>query len=110
LLYWGGLPPKEAVNLEGNMDVAVTLLAITLCCIGVLWGVGVWISQRIHTAWSRPTGILDPITGPKDRIAIYDTEGPFIPMPESLRTREEMVAWMTRELPKLTAEAGRSDT
>lgn len=27
-------------------------------------------------------------------------------MPDSLKTREEMVAWMTRELPKLTTEAG----
>lgn len=67
---------------------------------------GGWISQPIHSASSRPTEGLDPITGPKDRIAIYDTGGPFIAMPDSLKTREEMVAWMTRELPKLTTEAG----
>jgi hypothetical protein len=92
------------------MDVTITLLAITLCGVGGIWAVGVWMSQRIHAAWSKPTEGPDPITGPKDRRAIYDTGGPFIPMPDNLKTREEMVAWMTRELPKLTAEAGRSDT
>ncbi|MEZ0170892.1 hypothetical protein [Microvirga sp. TS319] len=89
------------------MSIALALLALALSCIGILWIVGVWISQRIHSVWSRPTGGLDPITGPKDRMAIYDTGGPFIPMPEALKTHEEMVAWMTKELPKLTAEAGK---
>lgn len=90
--------------------MAITLLAITLCCVVGIWAVGVSISQRIHAACSRPTGGPDPVTGPKDRIAIYDTGGPFILMPDNLKTREEMVAWMTKELPKLTAEAGRPDT
>ena len=92
------------------MDVAIVLLSVMLCCVGVLWIVGIWISQRIHAAWSGPARTPDPITGPKDRIAIYDTGGLFIPMPDCLKTREEMVAWMTRELPKLTADAGRSET
>ncbi|WP_414470854.1 hypothetical protein [Microvirga sp. M2] len=90
------------------MRIALVLLALALCCIAILWIVGVWISQRIYSAWSRPTGGLDPITGPKDLIAIHDTGGPFIPMPEAIKTREEMVAWMTTELPKLTAETGKS--
>ena len=52
----------------------------------------------------------NPITGPRDRIAIYDQGGPFIAMPERLQTRDEMVEWLTKELPKLTTGAKRSDT
>lgn len=37
-----------------------------------------------------------------DTSANADTDGPFVPMPAHLRTRAEMVAWMTQELPKLT--------
>ncbi len=37
-------------------------------------------------------------------MAIYESHSPFIPMPENLRTNDEMVEWMTKELPKLTAE------
>lgn len=90
------------------MSVALALLTIALCGLGTLWVVGVWVSQRIHAAWARPAGGVDPITGPKDRVAIYDTGGSFIPMPDRVRTHDEMVEWMTKELPKLTAEAGRS--
>jgi hypothetical protein len=92
------------------MSIAIALFAITLCSVGVLGLFSVWIGHRMHVAWSKPSGGTDPITGPKDRIAIYDSGGPFIPMPDSLQTRHEMVAWMTKELPKLTAEAGRSET
>jgi hypothetical protein len=34
-----------------------------------------------------------------------DAQAPFIPMPSHLKSREEMVAWMTTELPRLTEEA-----
>ena len=62
-----------------------------------------WISHRIPRAHrNRPTA-TDPITGSRDRVAIYDLGGPFIPMPAHLRSADEMVAWMTKELPKLTA-------
>jgi hypothetical protein len=47
---------------------------------------------------------LDPILGARDPIAIHDIQGPLIPMPSRLKTHAEMVAWMTKELPKLTAE------
>jgi hypothetical protein len=90
------------------MKLAIALLAITLMGAGVVWLVGVWISNRISAIWSNPEGGIDPIMGPKDRIAIYDT-GPYIPMPDRLKTREEMVAWMTKELPKLTGEVRGSD-
>jgi hypothetical protein len=34
-----------------------------------------------------------------------DTRAPFIPMPSHLKSHEEMIAWMTTELPRLTEEA-----
>jgi hypothetical protein len=37
-----------------------------------------------------------------------DPSIPFIPMPGHLRTREEMVHWLTEELPKLTAAVAQS--
>jgi hypothetical protein len=50
----------------------------------------------------------DPIIERGDRVAIDEADEPFIPMPERLRTREEMVAWMTQELPRLTAALPKS--
>ena len=43
---------------------------------------------------------------PPDRAAMAGDPlaGRFIPMPDRLSTRDEMVAWMTRDLPRLTAE------
>jgi hypothetical protein len=86
------------------MDLAFALLGLVLCGVATLWILGLGISQRLNVRLSRGTRGTDPITGPKDRIAIYDSAGPFIPMPDGLKTRDEMVAWMTTELPKLTAQ------
>lgn len=61
-----------------------------------------WIRHRIPTPRKIRHTALDPITGERDRVEIYDSGGAFIPMPNHLKTREEMVAWMTKELPKLT--------
>lgn len=63
-----------------------------------------WISHRPPRPRSFRRRAIDPITGAKDRMAIYDSGGPFIPMPAHLTTKDEMVAWMTKELPKLTAD------
>jgi len=85
------------------MDTALALLAIVVCGTAALWFLAIGISQRLTSRWSIPNRGTDPIVGPKDPIAIYDRGGPFIPMPDNLKTRDEMVAWMTQELPKLTA-------
>ena len=82
----------------------MALLISTLCAVGCVWLLGMWVVERIASQRSPPKHGSDPIVGPRDRIAIYDTGGPFIPMPERLKTRDEMVAWMTTELPKLTAK------
>jgi hypothetical protein len=69
----------------------------------------VWIFQRATLV---PGGIpsgLDPIMGKRDPVAIHDTYGPYIPMPSDRKTREEMVAWMITELPKLTTDSTRNE-
>lgn len=68
-----------------------------------------WIRHRLPRPRStRPA--VDPITGVKDQVVIYDTAGPLIAMPSHLKTRDEMVSWMTTELPKLTAEMQKPHT
>jgi hypothetical protein len=62
------------------------------------------ISQRISTPQQVEPIAVDPIIGPRDRIAMDDSGEVFIPMPLDLKTKDEMVAWMTTELPRLTAE------
>jgi hypothetical protein len=86
------------------MELAIALLGITLGVVGSFWLIGVWIGERLASRWAIPDHGWDPIRGPRDRIAIHDVGGPYIPMPDRLKAREEMVAWMMKELPKLTAE------
>jgi hypothetical protein len=57
----------------------------------------------------------DPVVVPFADDAFSRTDGagsdlsiPFIPMPGHLRKREEMVHWLTEELPKLTAAVAQS--
>jgi hypothetical protein len=86
------------------MAIAIVIIAVTLC-IGVsFWLLCLLAKDRFTMRWSMVDRGQDPITGPKDRIAIHDTRGPDISMPEGLSTRDEMVEWMTKELPKLVAE------
>ncbi len=77
-------------------------------CLALLW-VAHGMTLRLDGA---PPGV-DPILGTRDRVAIYRASGPLIrrhssiliPMPDHLDTRDEMVAWMTKELPRLVEEA-----
>ncbi len=47
---------------------------------------------------------IDLVLGAKDQTPLHDSQSLFILMPDHLKTHAEMVAWMTRELPKLTSE------
>jgi hypothetical protein len=85
-------------------DLIVALLAALAGFMSAIWLLLLWIGDRAATAFGRSPDRLDPILGPRDRIVICNSEGPFIPMPDNLRTSGEIVAWMTQELPKLTAE------
>jgi hypothetical protein len=88
------------------MELALGLLAFIAVGSGLVLMLGVWLSGRIEAAWSKPRTSVDPILGAKDRIAIYDTSSGHIRMPNHLKTHAEMVAWMTKELPKLTVGVG----
>jgi hypothetical protein len=92
------------------MEVVVFLLAVALCGTAFLWLWFLWVRDLMAAREAASMRDTNPITGPRDRIAIYDQGGPFIAMPERLQTRDEMVEWLTKELPKLTTGAKRSDT
>ena len=86
------------------MDVAVALILLILLAAGSLWLLAVWLGGRLASRWSCSSRGIDPIRGPKDRMAIHGAAEPFIEMPPHLKSHDEMVRWMTKELPKLTAE------
>jgi hypothetical protein len=92
------------------MSLLFALLGTALCVVVGAWFVGMLIGDRIASRLSTPTRPFDPIVGPRNPLAVYDTGGPFISMPERLRTREEMVAWLTNDLPKLTADRSEPQT
>ncbi|WP_046861869.1 hypothetical protein [Microvirga massiliensis] len=85
------------------LDVLVAILAAVAGFLAAIWLLVLWAGERTGAAFDRSPEPLDPIIGPRDRIVICDGGEPFIPMPEHLRTQDEMIAWMTKELPKLTA-------
>jgi hypothetical protein len=62
------------------------------------------LTSRTMMPPSFQVATIDPVLGAKDQTGIHDPKRTFIVMPDHLKTRDEMVAWMTRELPKLTAE------
>ena len=83
-------------------DLAIALAAILAGSFGMLLLLLLWFGD----AHSRPVIPFaeDPILGRRDPVAIYESHGPYIAMPEHLRTHDQMVDWMTKELPKLTSE------
>lgn len=84
------------------MDLAISLLVILAGSLGLL----LLLLIRFGGKTIEPdiASDLDPILGAKDQVAVYDTYGPYIPMPSHLRTADEMVAWMMNDLPRLTAD------
>ena len=62
------------------------------------------LTSRIMMLPSLPAATTDPVLRAKDQTVIHDPRSPFILMPDHLKTNDEMVTWMTRELPRLTAE------
>jgi hypothetical protein len=83
-------------------DLALSLLVVLAGAIWMLLLLITWFGSRSITPEIEDD--LDPILGARDPVAIYESQGPFIPMPDHLRTSDQMVEWMTKELPKLTAD------
>ena len=63
-----------------------------------------WFTPQTAITPSLPSAATDPVLSAKDQTALHDPKSSLILMPDHLKTNDEMVAWMTRELPKLTAE------
>lgn len=95
-------------------ELKVTLLLLLVCMAGLLL-ICLWAISRMMRPDGEPSGV-DPILGARDRVAIYRAGGSliqphrdvFVPMPDHLKTREEMVAWMSKDLPKVIENAARS--
>jgi hypothetical protein len=82
-------------------------LALLIALAALISAIGlalIRLTSRIMMLPSLPAATTDPLIGAKDLTAPHDPKSYFIPMPDHLKTHDEMVAWMTRELPKLTAE------
>jgi hypothetical protein len=86
-------------------DMAIALLASIAGFITALWLLLLWIGES--AAGSEAEHVLHPILGARDQMAMHESYGSFIPMPDHLKTNDEMIAWMTEELPKLTADAAK---
>jgi hypothetical protein len=82
------------------MDLAISLLMIAVSFFGMIWLLLFWFGEgpaRMIVPYSDAAVLADIDSSD------LETSGPFIPMPAHLRTNDEMVDWMTQELPKLTA-------
>lgn len=81
--------------------VLFTALAVVTGAFGLHF---IWVRHRLPIRQRTKLTAIDPSSGPKDRAAAYESCDAFIPMPDHLKAREEMVAWIVGEMPKLTAE------
>lgn len=77
-------------------DVTILLLAPVAGFFTALWLLLLWLGdggsqEQVHDEPAPPDEIYIEQGG---------VDPPFVPMPNHLKTREEMVAWMTKELPR----------
>lgn len=82
------------------MEFAATVLLACLGAVGIFL-VPFWISRGATDPTI--TSPVDPILGAKDQTAIHDIDTSFIPLPDHVRTNDEVVEWLTKDLPKITA-------
>lgn len=87
------------------VDLAISLLAVALGSLGMLLLLFLGFGRTSDT---EPENAADLILDPEDPASIADMDGSFISMPEHLKTADSMIAWMTRDLPRLTAESQKS--
>lgn len=82
-------------------DLAIALLSAAAGFLGMLCLMLAWFGD----SHARPiTPGVDGLEDPSAPEPVHG-EAPFIPMPNHLNSHDEMVAWFTTELPKLTAAA-----
>mgnify|MGYP001235046814 CR=1 FL=1 len=83
------------------VSLAVDVLAILAGFLGMTW----LLLLGLRDGTSEPAGHLaDVALGDVPQLTLSTgDQGAFILMPDHVTTHAEMVAWMTQELPKLTA-------
>jgi hypothetical protein len=87
------------------VTVAIIILTGLLSIYIFVWALVLWMGERIGRRWAEFDGSrADAVLRAKERVAVHQTYGSFIEMPEQLSTRDEMVDWMTNELPRLAVE------
>jgi hypothetical protein len=88
-------------DVQGSrtMDVLVVFLLLIVSLTGAFSILVHWLE---HGARRRTR--QHPIARRGQTAAFGDRNGSFVQMPDHLKTHEEMVAWMTRELPDLIAK------
>ena len=87
-------------------------VVLVVCWLAILSLILLWTTSRVLRSDHEPSGV-DPILGMPDRVAVYRPSSPLIqphpnvlvPMPDHLTTQEEMVAWMTKEMPRVVGRA-----
>jgi hypothetical protein len=88
----------------------VTVISIGILVIGIfaihIAALGMLRLLLVRTG-SRPTNHTAPsmaglIDETRERTPVAVDQEPFIPMPDHLKSHAEMIAWMTKELPRLT--------
>src|SRR5215207_949686 len=77
---------------ERVADLAISLLVVLAGAVGMLLLLLTWFGGRTITPEIEDD--LDPILGARDPMAIYESHGPFIPMPAHLKTNDQMIDWM----------------
>lgn len=80
------------------MDADTTLIVEVLGSVGGFSLLMLYVAARILSVRGASSEAL--VDEPRP---LVPREGPFIAMPGHLTSREEMVQWMTTDLPKLTA-------
>ena|SRR5215207_6608449 len=91
------------------MPIALAIAVALLCAYGFVWLFALWVGEHIGKRWAKfDTDRADAVIRPKERIAIHATCERLIQMPAYLKTRDEMVQWMTKELPTLVERERRS--
>ena len=91
------------------MLFVTVILVTTLCAYALLWFFVLWVGERVGRRWTMlDSGRAEALLRPNARAALHQTSSPFIEMPEHAKTRDQMVAWMTTELPKLMEENSRT--
>jgi hypothetical protein len=82
------------------VDFATFVITVGAAFLGTLWFL-LFCFGDTHANPVRPERDADGFRE-------LDADLPFVPMPPHLRTRDEMVAWMTTELPRLTVDGPES--